>query len=396
MGWGERIIMLAGGLPPALALMALSSVLPKIDAALAHGPQDSFLVKQLIGAVGLAMVVGAPLAGFLANRFSPRAILLPALLVYIVAGTTGLYLNELHLLLIARLCVGVTAAAIQIISMTLINTRLNENDRARWMGLHIATAMLGTILVHPIVGLLGEWGWRWPFAIYAAGLLLLPAVLCAPSLTRNDVVTPSAAAVARNGIAELLSWFPWRYLLLAMTMGSIAYLPIVYTPYLLRNIGVTSSTVIAMILTADSLAGAGMAMFYGRARRRLSHLSVFIVSFASAGAGALIAQASTTIVGVAVGLIVFGFGIGWFVPNLMTALATQVTPQRQGSAVGLVKAAHFLSAPLAITLAEPIGRQYGPAGVLLVVAAIALFALLIVAVGARGRLFSLPVASNIK
>lgn len=393
LGWGERIIMLGGGLPPALALIALSSVLPKIDAALAHSPQDSFLVKQLIGSVGLAMVVGAPLAGFLATRISLRNILLPALLIYIIAGTAGLYLNELHVLLASRLFVGLSAAAIQIMAMTLINTRLSGHDRDRWMGLHVGTTMLTTILVHPIVGGLGELGWRWPFWIYLAGLLLVPAVLHAKSLESSKPLEPSrAAATQPQAWLAQFAWIPWRYLLLAMILGSITYLPMVYAPYLLRGIGVTSTTVIAMVLTADALAGACMAMSFGRARRYLSHSGAFIASFACTGAGAFIAQSSTTLVGVIVGLMVFGLGIGWCVPNLMTSLASKVAPQRQSSALGLVKAAHFLSAPVAITLAEPISRLYGPTGVMLVIAAIAGVALLCFAVGSRGRVL-LPAAS---
>jgi predicted MFS family arabinose efflux permease len=386
LSWGERIIMLAGGLPPALAMMALSSVLPKIDVALAHSPQDSFLVKQLVGAVGLAMVVGAPLAGFLANRISLRNILLPALIIYLIAGTTGLYLSDLHLLLTARLCVGVAAATIQIMAMTLINTRLSGPTRDRWMGLHIATAMLGTILVHPIAGLLGELGWRWPFAIYAAGLLLVPAVLCAKSLDGNLPHAPKNAAAPINEPSTRWSWFPWRYLLLAMAMGFIAYLPMVYASYLLRGIGVSSTTVIAMVLTADSLAGAGMALLYGRARRYLSYYGVFIASFACAGTGAFIAQSASDIVGIVLGLLVFGLGIGWFVPNLMASLATKVVAQRQSSAVGLVKAAHFLSAPVAITLAEPISRHYGPAGVLMAVAAVAALTLTCFLISSRDKI----------
>ena len=58
-------------------------------------------------------------------------------------------------------------------------------------------------------------------------------------------------------------------------------------------------------------------------------------------------------------MLVFGLGIGWFVPNLMTALSRRVSEKRQGRAVGIVKAAHYLASPLAVLAVEPIARAFG-------------------------------------
>lgn len=380
-GLGTRAVMLGGGLLGALALIAITSVLPKIEADLGHGPQDSLLVKQLVGVVSLAMVVGAPLAGFLVDRIGLRFVLVASALIYAVAGTAGLYLNGLPLLVASRAFVGVAAAAIQIISITLINTRLAAERRAKWMGAHIAIAMVGTIIVHPLAGFLGEAGWRWPFALYAIALLMLPVALFdrasgkAPALPAGK---PDPKSAQTPG---LLSWFPFRYAVLALFIGGISYVPMVYIPFLLREHGIESPSLISLVLTADSIAGAMMALLYGRARRRLSANDAFAISFAATASGTFVAAISPTIAGVMTGLLIFGFGVGWFVANLMTALGAAVTQAQQGRAVGLVKAAHFLSAPICITLMEPFARAYGPANALLVVSATALILLIII--GAR-------------
>ncbi len=369
---GERIIMLLGGLPAALALMALASVLPKIDAALAHTPHDSFLVKQLIGAVGLAMVVGAPVAGLVVNRIGLRNLIVGALLIYVAAGTAGLYLSDLPALLISRLCVGLVAASLQIMAITLISVRYGDTERAKWMGRHIGCAMIGTIFLHPLAGMLGDIHWRGPFALYAAALFLLPAAFNCQRMLHGTNETQTGAAPAtpvRN--SPSLSRFPWHYLLFGMLLGGIAYLPMVYAPYLLRQNGISSSTVMSLVLTADSLAGAAMAMFFGRARRHLSHYEAFAISLACSGCGALIAVTAHNVAGVIAGLLIYGLGIGWFTPNLMTALALKVSPLQQARAAGFVKGAHFLSAPLFITLAEPVARRYGPVGALWMIVALA-------------------------
>jgi MFS family permease len=186
-GWGTRAVMAGGGLLSALALIGIISVLPDIATDLAHGPQDGMLVKQLVGIVSLAMVLGSPLAGFLVDRVGLRRVLITAALVYAVAGTAGLYLDGLKSLVASRFFVGMSAATIQIISFTLINTRLNTQQRARWMGIHVSFAMIGTIIIHPLAGVLGETSWRRPFWLYSIGILVALAALLDRSL---DVPAP--------------------------------------------------------------------------------------------------------------------------------------------------------------------------------------------------------------
>src|SRR3546814_2688840 len=117
-----------------MALVAISSVLPSIDAALSQGPRDHVLVKQLVGGVGMAMMAGSVLAGFLADRIGIRTLLTLSVLAYILSGTAGLYVSDLPYLLASRVVLGLSAAMIQITAFTLINTRLAPAARAQWMG----------------------------------------------------------------------------------------------------------------------------------------------------------------------------------------------------------------------------------------------------------------------
>jgi MFS family permease len=377
-GWGTRAVMAGGGLLSALALVGLLSVLPKIAADLAHGPQDGMLVKQLVGVVSLAMVLGSPLAGFLVDRIGLRRVLVSASLIYAIAGTAGLYLDGLKVLVASRFFVGVAAATIQIISFTLINTRLAGPQRAKWMGIHVSVAMIGTIVVHPLAGLLGEGGWRWPFALYAIGLLVALAALLDGSLDDPAPIAKPASQSPDHDHGKFLSWFPFRFMPLGFCIGAIAFLPMVHVPFLLRQHGVQSTSLISLVLTADSIVGAVMAILYGRARQSLSANSAFAFSFAMTGLGTLIAGLSPGNFGVIAGMLVFGFGIGWMVPNLMTAVAAKVTQARQGRTAGLIKAAHFLATPLCIPLMEPVVRRYGAQSAMFAVSALAFIMLCLI------------------
>ena len=381
--------MLSGGVQASLALVAINAVLPAIDAALAHSPGDSLLVKQLLGAVGLAMVVGAPLGGFLVDRVGLRALLIGGGLLYTAAGTAGLYLSSLPLLVASRLAIGVTAGALQVVSMTVINTHLAGAQRAKWMGMHISVAMLGTLALHPISGFLGNFGWRWPFTLYFLGLTMVPLGLMQASQSpMTHSVRPSAEIQLAPVERGLLAAFPYHYLPFAMAIGAIIFVPTVYLPFILRNMGFGTPLLISLVLTADSVAGTITAMFYGRARRHISTHGSFVISFALTTIGlgvALSFHQAWIFIG---GVMIYGIGVGWLLANLIVALSDKVSQAQQGRAAGFVKAAHFASAPLGIVLIEPIVRQHGPLTAL-VIAAI-LSACLLGLVGLRSALKPLP------
>lgn len=372
---GTKLIMVMGGALASLAMVGINSVLPAIDTALARTPAESLLVKQLMGAVGLAMMAGSVLAGFLVGRIAMRSVLLVATLAYVVAGMAGLYLTDLRLLLLSRLLLGFSAATIQITAFTLINTRLDGARRAQWMGLHITAAMVCTIAIQPIAGFIGDFSWRWPFALHALGLLILPGVLLyreVPSSARARSAGHSATG-ARPAFWRV---FPFHYLPLAVLIGSIVFLPAIYAPFLLRDKGLGDPSAIGLVLTADSIAGALVASQYGRARRYLTRHGAFALSFAIAAVGMTVAGLSPGAVGVIGGMLFYGFGVGWFVPNLMTSVGEKLGPELQARAVGLVKAAHFTSSGIALMVMEPFARQHGPQASLLAVAGIALLLLL--------------------
>ena len=382
-----KLLILLSGILSALCLTAINSVLPSIERELATGPDDAVLVKQLLGAVALAMAAGAPLGGYLADKIGLRRTLFIAATVYTVAGTAGLYLSSLPLLLVSRLLLGLAAAAIQVLGLTMVNTQLSGNTRARWMGLHVSVAIFGTLFIHPLAGQLGEISWRLPFALYGGGAALLVGLLFgrksaeAAPIAKIDT---DAAAPAGPGI---ISWFPWHYLVLSFTIGAMTFLPTVSVPFQLREQVGASPATISYVLLGASVLGMIMAYFYGRARQFLSAHAAFLLGFGVAGTGALIASSASTFPGVLLGIGLHGLGVAWFVPNIMTAIGSKVNKDQQGRAAGLVKAAHFLSMPICVQLIQPFVKQYGEVVAMKAVAVIGLgmFLVMLVRMLVAGR-----------
>ncbi len=355
--WAEKAIMLSTGPLFLLAFSAVIPGLPRIEAALAHGPRDGILIKQLVGIVGISVAVGAPLAGFLIDRIGPRVILAVTSGLYALAGTAGLLIHGLPLLVASRALVGVAAGAIDTTALVLINTRLRADEQAKWMGLHMSAMMIFSIVSQPVIGDLAAIGWRYPFALYVLGLPV--GVIGAMGLhdrrpRRSTVVRPEGGRIAAS--------FPVRLALLALALGTVSYSVAIYGPYLITARGVADPGRIALVIMGQSAISAAFSMAYGRCRRRLSVSGVFAISLAAAAAGCLMAAVSSGFWGAVWGLLIVAIGLAWFFPNLATAVGQAVPASQQGRVLGFVRTGFEISATLCVIWLEPISRRFGPAG----------------------------------
>ncbi|MFI4981759.1 MAG: MFS transporter, partial [Nevskiales bacterium] len=293
--------------------------------------------------------------------------------VYALAGTAPFYLHDLRLMILSRFLLGLVAAGAVTGSIIIINARMGGDRRAAWLGYYNAVAQLGSVVLNPVGGMLAEVSWHWSFLLYgvAAPFALLAAVAL-------DGKRPQPVQQAAGAEPSLVSWFPLRFVALGVFLGIVIYIPAVYLPFRLHEMGMTSPALISFVLTGDIIAGAIAAMLYGQARRYLSEYQAFSISVALAGLGLLITAIAPNYPVVIFGAVIFGIGVAWFQPNLMIVVAGRVAPDQQGRAAGLVKSSVYLGSPVAVFLTEPVARSFGAPGALLTAVTIS-FALFLVA-----------------
>jgi MFS family permease len=100
------------------------------------------------------------------------------LLIYGIAGSSGLWLNSLESILIGRAFLGLSVAGIMTTATTLISNYYTGAFRTKLLISWQSAAMaLGGVVFLSLGGLLADVNWRFPFLIYLLSLLLLPAVL---------------------------------------------------------------------------------------------------------------------------------------------------------------------------------------------------------------------------
>jgi MFS family permease len=201
-------------LPITLAVMGivvLVPVLPQMMAHFAHVPNHQYLLQGgVLTMPALCVMLFSPLAGWLADRFHRRRILIIAMIAYAFLGISPIFIDDLFAIVATRVGVGVCEAVIMTVTTTLICDYFSGPAREKWLASQTAVASLSSLGLVYVGGLLGSaYGWRGPFWTYVFSLVLLIGVV---AFTWEPQTPVSAKTDAREEGA-LSVQFPWAQML---------------------------------------------------------------------------------------------------------------------------------------------------------------------------------------
>ncbi len=160
-----------------LALGAVAPSLPAIELAYADWPDAALLTRLVLTITALFMAFSAPLAGLLVDRIGRKPVLLSALILYLVSGTAGIWLEGLTELLVSRAVLGIASGMILTAATTLIGDYYRGAARNRMAGAQISVMIFAVATGTTVAGFLADTDWRLPFYLYLAGLIVLPLVV---------------------------------------------------------------------------------------------------------------------------------------------------------------------------------------------------------------------------
>lgn len=347
-----KLAVIFGGVLPGVGLGTISVMLPGISDAFATG-HNGLLVKMVSTALGIGMMIGAPLGGILADRLGRRPVLLAATIVFGVAGCSAMLDSALWQLVLARFVVGVASGIIPSCIIAVIGDHFSGNDRSRWLGYNGAVATLILVMLIPVAGWLADMGWRYGFAIYATALpILILIAIGIPKGSGDRLGAENSQGRARS--------FPWSSVLLAVIAGTLSSGTTLYWPFRLRDVGVTTGGGLALYGLANVVMICAAGFSYGWLRRRLTVRHVFIVTgFLSAAALVIVASLDQHSA-IMLGLVAEGVSIGWLTPNLSTYAIEMSDPKERARTIGLMQGALFGGPFLTQFALEPMSRAGGP------------------------------------
>lgn len=204
-------------LPITLAVMGIAVLVPDVPqlaAAFKDVPHYQYLIQGgVLTMPALCVALLSPLAGWVADRFGRRLLLIASMVVYAAVGIAPTMLHSLSTIIASRVLVGICEAIVMTVSTCLISDYFQGRERESWLAGQTAVASLSSLALIPLGGLLGRmYGWRGPFGVYLFSLLLAAGIWLftwEPEAARAQAAepTPPAADAQPSGAPS-----PWAKL----------------------------------------------------------------------------------------------------------------------------------------------------------------------------------------
>ncbi len=327
-----------------LVTAVLGPVLPKMQAHFADVPRAEYLVPLTLTVPMLMMAFLSIVAGAISDRYGRKRLLVGSVACYAVFGLAPLFLDSLKAIVISRIALGMTEAALMTISTTMIGDYYQGARRERMQSLQTTTAAFLAFLLNLLGGFLGEYGWRTPFWVYAVAApmaLLMYLYLWEPKPHGSADNTQLALQDAPG-----LCFRPWLLAgicVLGFVTGVVFLITPVHLGYLFNAIGVTSPGKIGIAYALNSVGVVSGTLLFGwiiAPRLRVS--AQIALAFALTGLGFVMMNGASTYASLTLAAVVNGLGAGLLLPTMVTWNMRVLPCARRGLGTGAYQSAQFL------------------------------------------------------
>ena len=271
-------VILAFATLTVMAGSVISPVLGQMGEGLGVDPSAA---RLLITTHGIMIAIFSPLVGLLIDRAGVRKPLILGLLLYGLAGGSGLIINNYYLLIFSRVVLDSGIATIfTTITVTILNL-YEGTQRNMVMGWRGSSNSIGGIIWPLVGGSLGVISWHLPFAAYLIGIPIAVIAYFAIPETHHSTDRP-ASEISNNqeSTFRILMHMPILFLPYSLIfVGNILlYAIIVFMPGLVEQFGITNSFHVGTFISTVGLAGGITSLFYGKIKSRLSFNSLVIIA----------------------------------------------------------------------------------------------------------------------
>lgn len=375
-----------------MAVLGVSSVTPAFPEISREFGISGGQVGLLITAFTLPGIVLTPVLGVLSDRYGRKKILVPALLLFGVAGGACVFARDFQLLLVLRAFQGMGAAALGTLNVTVIGDIYGGRERSAALGYNSSVLSVGTAGYPAIGGVLATFGWFYPFALPVVaipiGVLVLFSLHNPEPLNEQGLREYFGSVWGHLRDREVLGLIGASLLTFVILFGpQLSYLPI-----LMNDRFDAPSYVIGAVLSGASLTTALVSTQLARLTDRFHEKTLLKTSFFLYAVALALVAVAPTLPLLLVPAALFGIAQGINLPNVFSLLnshapnenrgafmATNGMSLRTGQTIGPLLMA-FLAGTLGVTSA------YLASAVI----ALAAFILVLVSVGRGGDDTTLP------
>ena len=331
-----------------MAGATIAPSLPEMTKAFPDNEAAETLVKLVLTIPGLFIALTSPLSGWFIDKFGRIRLLTFMLVLYAVAGSSGLYLNTLLEIIIGRAFLGLAVGGIMTTAVALIGDYFEGEERQSFLGVQAGIMALSGTLFISFGGILSDISWRYPFAIYLLALLAAPMVLLflkEPKKVKYDINRALEVRIPK------LAWTIYIVSFIGMTTF---YLMPVQIPFLMQEISSVGNTETGLAISVVMLIGGIMSFQYAKFKKRFTHYQIYGLTFLSMGIGYLLISQANSYAMTFPGLLISGVGAGLLMPNSNLCLVSLASPQNRGKVLGFLTTFIFLGQFASPLLFQPL------------------------------------------
>ncbi len=314
---GRMYLIFSITLVAVLGVASLTPAFPKIAKSL-HLTEVQ--VSYLISMFTFPGIFLTPVAGYLADRFGRKPVLVPSLFLFGIAGFACFFTRNFHWLLVFRFFQGVGASALGSLNITLVGDFYKGKERTTVMGYNASVLSIGTAVYPFIGGLLAGLAWYAPFVLPLVAIPVGLAVMrfISQPKGKQSHFPKHYFSVAWKSMKnrEVLGLFVLSIFTFVILYGAF----LSYFPFLLSNKFGLTAPQIGIFFSISSLSTAVTASQLGKLASRFSEVLMIKIAFIIYFLVSLMMPVIHQLYLYLVPIVLFGIAQGMNIPSLQVLL----------------------------------------------------------------------------
>jgi MFS family permease len=288
---------------------------------------DPIMIKLIITIPSLFIIFTSLLFGQIVSKISAKTIAIIGLILYLVGGCGAGFVNDIYLLLLFRVFLGVGVGLIMPLSTGLIPYFFDKNDQSELMGYSSAMNNLGGIIALGLSGILVSINWRYSFSVYLLGLLeLILVVLFLPNVNLKKTNSKIDKVSARKILPYIISMF-----LIMIIFYTIA----TNFSIIMTKESIVPTTLIGVLMSVQNfsafIVGIKLSIFTKKFKENTKYVAVSMLII-----GFFILGITSSVSIIILGLLFLGIGMGIIVPLLNAQISLNIEKEQAPSAMALM------------------------------------------------------------